>query len=103
MERAAKENFHDVDIDHCVATLLHPETGEIITRYEIFAQYTNPEIRETWHTGFRKKIGRMVQGDKKTKTKGKNCIFVMGHAQIVKMYIEGKIPSYTRIVVNFRP
>ena len=45
----------------------------------------------------------MAQGDNKTKTKGKNCIFVMNHTQIAKMYAEGKTPMCARIVVDFRP
>ena len=45
----------------------------------------------------------MAQGKNKTKTKGKNCIFVMNHTQIAKMYTEGKTPTYARIVVDFQP
>ena len=45
----------------------------------------------------------MAQGDDTTKTKRKNCIFVMNQAQIAKMYAEGKTPTYARIVVDFRP
>ena len=43
----------------------------------------------------------MAQGDNKTKTKGKNYIFVMNHTQIKKIYAEGKTPTYARIVVDF--
>ena len=45
----------------------------------------------------------MVQGDKKRKTKGKNCIFIMDHAQIANMHAEGKTPTCACIVVDFRP
>ena len=45
----------------------------------------------------------MAQGDNKINTKGKNCIFVMNHAQIAKVCAVGKTPTYTRIVVDFRP
>ena len=103
IERATQDNFHDVDIERfCVATV-HPKTGETITQYKKLARDADPEVRETWQTGFEKEIGCMAQGDNKTKTKGKNCIFVMNHAQIVKMYAEGKTPTYVRIVVDFRP
>jgi hypothetical protein len=45
----------------------------------------------------------VTEDDKKKKSKVKNCIFVMNDAQIVKMYTSGKIPTYVRTVVNFRP
>ena len=45
----------------------------------------------------------MAQGDDKTKAKGKNCIFVMNHAQIAKIYAKGKTPTYVRMLVGFRP
>ena len=45
----------------------------------------------------------MAQGDEKTKTKGKNCIFVVDRAQIANMYTEGKTSTYAHIVVDFRP
>ena len=83
--------------------MVHPKTGETITQYKKLARDPDPEVRETWQTGFGKEIGRMAQGDDKTKTEGKNCIFVMNHAQIAKMYAEGKTPTYARIVVDFRP
>ena len=42
-------------------------------------------------------------GRQKTKTKGKNCILVTDHAQIVKMYAEDKPLTYAHIAVSFRP
>ena len=45
----------------------------------------------------------MAQGDNKTGTKGKNCIFVMTHNEIKTMFARGKKPTYARIVVDFRP
>ena len=38
---------------------------------------------------------------KRSRTHGP--IFVMNRAQIAKMYVEDKTPTYTRIVVDFRP
>ena len=52
---------------------------------------------------FRKKVGRLVQGSAKTKTKGKNCIFAMTHEEIKIMYAKGKKPKFARVVVDFRP
>ena len=100
-ERATQDNFHDANIEHFCAEMVHPKMGETITQYKRLAQDANPEVQETWQIGFGKEIGRMAQGDNKTKTKGKNCIFVMNHAQIAKMYAEGKTPTYARIVVDF--
>ena len=45
----------------------------------------------------------MAQGDNRSGTKGKNCIFVMTHNQIVKMRAKEKKPTYARVVVDFRP
>ena len=45
----------------------------------------------------------MAQGDDKTNTPGTNCMFVMSHAQIAKMHAEGRVPTYARVVVDFRP
>lgn len=56
-----------------------------------------------WQTGFGIELDCMVQGDKKRKTKGKNCIFIMDHAQIANMHAEGKTPTCACIVVDFRP
>ena len=74
---------------------------ENITQYKRLARDAGPEVQETWQTGFGKDIERMAQGDNKTKTKGKNYIFVMNHTQIKKIYAEGKTPTYARIVVDF--
>ena len=100
-ERATQDNFHNLDIEHFCAAVVHPKTGETITQYKKLAQDAGPEVRETWQTGFGKEIGHMAQGDERTKTKGKNCIFVMNHTQITNMYVEGKTSTYARIVVDF--
>ena len=89
MERATQENFHYVDINHFCVTMVHPDIGETVTQYKKLARDANPETRETWQTGFGKEIGRIAQGEDKTKTKGKNYIFAMDHAQIATMYAEG--------------
>ena len=44
----------------------------------------------------------MAQGDNKTGTKGKDCIFVMTRDEIKAMFARDKIPTYARIVVDFR-
>ena len=102
-ERATIDNFHDVDIEHFCVAMVHPKTGETITQHNKLARDADPEVQETWQTGFRKEIGHIAQGDDNTKTKGKNCIVVMNHSQIVKMYAEGNTPAYVCIVVDFLP
>ena len=71
---------HNVDIKHLCVAMVQPKTGETITQYKKLAQDSDPGVRETRQTGFKKKIGRMAQGNDKTKIKGKNCIFVKDHA-----------------------
>ena len=83
---------------------MHPDTGETITKYKIpVNDKNNSELRNTWRAAFGKEVGRMAQGDNKTGTKGKNCIFVMIHAEIKAILAKGKNPTYARIVVDFRP
>ena len=43
----------------------------------------------------------MAQGDSKTGTKGKQCIFVMSHNKIAQIP-EDHVVTYARIVVDFR-
>ena len=45
----------------------------------------------------------MAQGDNRSGTKGKKCIFVMTHNQIAEMRTKGKKPTYARMVVDFCP
>ena len=45
----------------------------------------------------------MAQGDTRSGTKGKNCIFVMAHKQISQMRAKGKKPTYEQVVVDFIP
>ena len=100
-KRASVDGFQDFDIDYFCTAVVHPDTGETITQYKKLANDPNPKLREVWETGFGKEIGRMAQGDNKTKTLGKNYIFAMDHAQIAKMHKEGRKPTYVRIVVDF--
>ena len=45
----------------------------------------------------------MAQGGNKTKTLGTNCMFVMNHEKIARMHAEGRVLTYARVVVDFRP
>ena len=80
---------------------MHPDTVETITQYKKLVNDPNPILRDIWKTSFRKEAGRLAQGDTKTKTKEKNCIFTMTHGKIRIMYNKGKKPTYARIVVHF--
>ena len=77
--------------------MVHPFTGEMINQYKKLARDAYPEERETWQTGVGKEIRYMATGNNKTTTKEKNCICVIDHAQIAKMYAESKPPTYARI------
>ena len=46
-ERATQDNFHEADIEHFCAAMVHPKTGKTITQYKKLAKDANPEIRET--------------------------------------------------------
>ena len=90
----------DIDVEHLCALVVHPVTGEMITSYKILAD--NPITRSTWTAGYGKEFGCMAQGDKKTGTKGKYCIFVMNHDEIANIP-KDRVVTYARVVVDFRP
>ena len=73
----------DVYIEHFCAPVVHPVMGETITSFKKLAD--DPITRSTWTTGYGKEFGHMAQGDEKTGTKGKNCIFVMNHDEIANI------------------
>ena len=75
----AGTNVHDVNIEHFCAAVVHPDTGETITKYKKLATDSNKELRETWQTAMGKEVGNLAQGDDKPNTPGKNCMFVMTH------------------------
>ena len=103
-ELNTRENFHEVDIGHFCAAVIHPDTGKIVTQYKKLANDpNNAKLIETWRTGFGKEVGRMAQGDNKTKNPGTNCMLVMNHKKIARMHAEGRVPTYARVVVDFRP
>ena len=81
---------------------MHPVTGVTITQYRKLAN--DPVSSEIWKEhAFGKEFGRMAQGDNRSGTKGKNCIFVMTHNEIAQMWAKGKKTTYARVVVDFRP
>ena len=83
--------MHDVDIEYFCAAVVHPDTRETVTQYKILANDpNNAELRETRQTAMGKEVGRLAQGDDKTRTKDKHCIFIMNHQQIAKVKPEGQ-------------
>ena len=44
-ERQTSENFHDVDIEHFCAAVIHPDTGETVTQYKKIANDPNNQLR----------------------------------------------------------
>ena len=56
------------NIEHFCAPVVHPVTGETISKYQTLARY--PVIKETWTTAWGKEWGKLEQGEDKTSTKG---------------------------------
>jgi len=89
------------DYEHfCGAGVVHPTTGETITKYRTLAM--DPETKEIWTTAFGKELGGLAQGDKKTGEKGSNTIFFMDREQ-VKNISKDRTITYARICVDYRP
>ena len=89
------------DLEHFAgAGVINPTTGETITKYRTLVKY--PETREIWMLAFRKELGGLAQGYRKTNTKGTNTVFFMEHAAIQKIPKDHTV-TYVRIMVNFRP
>ena len=68
-DKGNANNLQNIHIEHFCAALVHPDTGETT-------------LSNTRKTSFEKEVGILVQGDTKTKTKGKNYIFAMTHEEI---------------------
>ena len=52
--------MYDTDIEHMCAPVVHPVTGETITKYQKLAQ--DPVTKETWTTSLGKEFGNIAQG-----------------------------------------
>jgi hypothetical protein len=80
--------------------VIHPVTGESITKYKTLVN--DPITARTWTRAFGKEFGNLAQGDTTTNTPGTDAIFVMTHEQILHIPTDRTV-TYTRIVVDFRP
>jgi hypothetical protein len=86
--------------EHFCAPVIHPVTGESITKYKKLID--DPITARTWSRAFGKEFGNLAQGDTATNTPGTNSIYVMTHEQILQIPNDRTV-TYTRIVVDYRP
>ena len=90
--------MQELGLEHVCNGVVHPVTKETITNYKRLIQ--DPITREIWMAAMAKELGRLAQGWKETK--GTNTIKFMSHDKIAKTP-RGKVVTYARIVVDFRP
>ncbi len=69
---------------HFAAPMIHPTTGEIISRYKRLMN--DPATAKVWQTAFGKDFGGMAQGDLKIGQKGFNSVFVMTHRKFISQW-----------------
>jgi hypothetical protein len=87
-------------LEHYANPVVHPVTGQTISKYEKLAN--DPVFSNTWTTAFGKELGALAQGDNKTGAAGTNTIFFMTHSEIKNIPSDRTI-TYSRVVVNYRP
>ena len=80
--------------------MIHPATGEIITKYSKLSN--DPEAREVWITAIGKLFGSLAQGDNRTGTKGTYSLVVLTH-QDIRDIPTNIVVTYGRLAVNYRP
>ena len=88
------------DLAEFCAPVIHPTTGEIITKYQRLAR--DKELGQTWQTGFGKEFGSLAQGDTRTGVKGNSTLIVMERNDIKNIPADRKV-TYGRLVVDYRP
>jgi hypothetical protein len=85
------------DIKPFCVHIVHPKTGNGITKYAKLAEDVNPELCKTWQNGMGKEFGNMVQGDEKTGRPGINALFLLDHKQSTKT------TTHARLIVDVCP
>ena len=90
----------DLNPEHYCAPVIHPTTGEIITKYSKLAN--DPETIEVWTTLFGKEFGSLAQGENRTGAKGKDISFVLTYQEIREITTD-RVFTYGRLVVDYRP
>jgi hypothetical protein len=96
----AHRNNFDLNIEHFASPVIHPVTGVTITRYQKLVK--DPILRDVWTKAFGKEFGNLAQGDKHTKTKGTNSIFIIPPEAIPNIPTD-RVVTYANIVVDYRP
>ena len=92
--------YNNLNPRHYCAPVIHPTTGEIITKYSKLAN--EPETREVWTTAFGKEFGSIAQGENITGAKGTDILFILTHQDIRDIPTD-RVVTYGRLVVNFLP
>jgi hypothetical protein len=95
-----KDTMTATNLEHLAMPMIHPMTGKTIMSYKKLMN--NPVTMDTWKTAFGKDFGGMAQGNNKTGQQGTNSIFVMTHAEFLRIPANHTI-TYARVVVNFCP
>ena len=99
MRREEDKIQTSINIEHFCAPVVHPVTGETISKHQTLARYT--VIKETW-TAWGKELGNLAQGYDKTSTKGTDSLFVMSPDDI-RNITKYRTVTYARIVVDYQP
>jgi hypothetical protein len=89
-----------INLDHLCAPVVHPVTGETITKYPKLAK--DPVTRDLWTTAFGKEFGNLAQGDLKTNTPGTDSIFILEPHEIPNIP-KARTVAYALVVVDCRP
>jgi hypothetical protein len=84
--------------EHFCAPVIHPITGESITKYKKLI--ADPILTRTWSRAFGKEFRSLAQGDGSTNMPGTDSIIVLSHEQIRHIPQDGTI-TYTRVVVDY--
>ena len=94
-----KSNRNRSTTPYCAA-VIHPITGETITKYKKIA--ADPVTQAIWTTAFGKEWVNLTQGDKKTRTKGTDSLIVLNHEEIRNIPTDRTV-TYANLVVDYRP
>ncbi len=83
---------------HFASPMVHPITGKTISSFKKLMN--DPATAEVWQTSFGKDFREMAQGDKKTRQKGTNVMFVMNHNELAHVLRAGKKNTFPNLVVD---
>ena len=92
------EDNKPCDITDVCNGVVHPVTGEAITKYKTLAK--DAVMKPVWKESMCTELGRLSQGYRSTK--GTDTIQFMDH-EMIKNIPSDRTVTYTRIVVDFKP